>query len=88
MIYELAYSLCVMILTCPTLCLIIHMNCMSGSRTRVKVAVRHPFGFANMLACQSVGLESQRVWVVSMYANMVLGYGETGECISYSPVEG
>ena len=26
MIYELAYSLCVMILTCSTLCLIIHID--------------------------------------------------------------
>jgi hypothetical protein len=45
MIYELAYSLNVMILTCSTLCLIIHMTCMSRSRTRVEVAVRHSFGF-------------------------------------------
>ena len=59
MIYELAYSLCVMILTCPTSCLIIHMNCMSRSRTRVEVAVRHSFGVAYILACQSVGLESR-----------------------------
>ena len=59
MIYELAYSLCVMILTCPTLCLIIHMTCMSRSRARVGVAVRRSFGFAHILACQSVGLESQ-----------------------------
>ena len=58
MIYELAYSLCVMILTCPTLCLIIHMNCMSRSRTRVEVVVRRSFGFAYILACQSVGLGS------------------------------
>ena len=29
MIYELAYSLCVMILTCRTLCLIIHITYMS-----------------------------------------------------------
>ena len=66
MIYELVYSLCVMILTCPTLCLIIHMNCMSRSRTRVEVAVRRSFGVAYILACQSVGLESWWVWVVSV----------------------
>ena len=59
MIYELAYSLCVMILTCPTLCLIIHMNCTSRSRARVEVAVHHSFGVAYILACQFVGLESQ-----------------------------
>ena len=59
MIYELAYSLCVMILTCLTLCLTIHMTCMSRSRTRVEVAVHHSFGVAYILACQSIGLESQ-----------------------------
>ena len=44
-IYELAYSLCVMMLTCSTSCLIIHMICMSRSRARVGVTVRHSFGF-------------------------------------------
>ena len=58
MIYELAYSLCVMILTCATLCLTIHMTCMSRSRTRVEVAVRRSFWVAYILACQSIVLES------------------------------
>ena len=39
-IYELAYSLCVIILTCSTSCLIIHRICMSRSRARVGVTVR------------------------------------------------
>jgi len=38
--------------------IIIHMNCMSRSRTRVEVVVRCSFGVAYILACQSVGLES------------------------------
>ena len=59
MIYELAYSLCVMILTCSTLSLIIHMTCMSRSRARVGVTVHSSFGFAHILACQSVELESR-----------------------------
>jgi hypothetical protein len=58
MIYKLAYSLCVMILTCSTLNLIIHMTCMSRSRARVGVVVHLSFGFAHILACQSIGLES------------------------------
>ena len=58
MIYELAYSFCVMILTCPTLCLMIRMNCMSTSRPRVEVEVRRSFGVAYILACQSIVLES------------------------------
>jgi hypothetical protein len=58
MIYKLAYSLCVMILTCSTLNLIIHMTCMSRSGARVGVVVHCSFGFAHILACQSIGLES------------------------------
>ena len=59
MIYELAYSLCVMILTCSTLCLIIHMTCMGRSRDGVEGTVRRSFGFAHILACRSVGSESR-----------------------------
>ena len=59
MIYELAYSLCVMILTCLTICLIIHMICMSRSRARVGVMARRSFGFAHILAYRFVGSESQ-----------------------------
>ena len=59
MIYEQAYSLCVMILTCSTSCLIIHMICMSRSRARVRETVHRSFGFAHILAYRSVGLESQ-----------------------------
>jgi hypothetical protein len=58
-IYELAYSLCVMILTCSTLCLIIHMPCMGRSRARVEVMVCCSFGFAHILACRSIGSEFQ-----------------------------
>ena len=53
MIYELAYSLCVMILTCSTLCLIIHMTCMGRSRARVEVTVHRSFRFAHVL-CLSI----------------------------------
>jgi hypothetical protein len=35
------------------------MICMSKSRVRVGVAVRCTIGFAHVLACQSVGLESR-----------------------------
>ena len=57
--YELEYSLTVMILTCATLCLTIHTTCMSRSSARSEVAVRRSFRFAHILACRSVGLESQ-----------------------------
>ena len=59
MIYELVYSLCVMILTCSTLSLIVHMTCLSRSRARVGVMVRRSFGFAHILACRSVESESR-----------------------------
>ena len=66
MIYELVYSLYVMILTCSTISLIIHITDMSRIRARVEVAVHHAFGCTHILACQSVGLESWWVWVVSV----------------------
>ena len=59
MIYEQAYILCVMILTCSTSCLIIHMICMSRRRARVGVTVHRSFGFAHILPCRSIGSESQ-----------------------------
>ena len=59
MIYELTYNLCVMILTYSTLCLTIHMTCMSRSRARDEVVVCRSFGFAHILACRSIGSESQ-----------------------------
>ena len=57
--YQLAYSLYVMILTCSTLCLTIHMAYMSRSRARDEVVVHRSFGFANILAYRSVRSESQ-----------------------------
>ena len=71
MIYELAYSLCIMILTCSTSGLIILMICMSRSRARVEVTVRRSFGFAHILACRSVGSESQG----DMGSFLVYGHG-------------
>jgi hypothetical protein len=57
-IYELVYGLDVMILTCSTSCFNIHMTCMIRSITKVEVLVHRSFGFAIILACQSIGLES------------------------------
>jgi hypothetical protein len=59
MVYELVYSLYVMILTCSSSFFNVHMICMSRSRIRVRVVVHCIFRFAHVLACQSVGLESQ-----------------------------
>jgi hypothetical protein len=58
-IYELVYSLYTMILTCSSPFFNIHIISMSRGITRVGVTVRSTFGFAHVLACQSVGLESR-----------------------------
>jgi hypothetical protein len=47
------------------------MICMSRSRAKVGVAVRRSFGFAYILACQSVGLESR----VDIGSFLVHGHG-------------
>ena len=55
--YELAYSLCVMILTCATLCLTIHMTCMSRSRARLRWWFVVPSGLPMSYACRSIKSE-------------------------------
>jgi hypothetical protein len=59
MIYELVYSLYAMIMTSSSLFFIVHITCMNRGRTRVRAMVRCAFGFAHVLACQSIGLESR-----------------------------
>jgi hypothetical protein len=59
MIYELSYSLYVMIMTCSSSFFNVHMICISRSRTRVGVIVHCTFRFAYVLAYQFVGLESR-----------------------------
>ena len=81
MIYELAYNLYVMILTCRTLCLIIHMTYMSRIRAKLRWQFIVPSGVPKFFTCRSVGSGTRGIWVVSVYASVVLGYGETGECI-------
>jgi hypothetical protein len=56
--YELAYSLYVMILICSTLCLIIHMTCMSRSRGRLRWRFVVPSGLPMSYAYRSIGSES------------------------------
>jgi len=58
MIYELVYSLCVMILTCRTLCLIIYITYMSRIRAKLRWQFIMPSGAPMFYACRSVGLES------------------------------
>ena len=53
--YELAYSLCVMILPCATLCLTIHMTCMSRSRAKLRWWFVIPSGLPISFTCRSLG---------------------------------
>ena len=57
MIYELAYSLYVMILTCSTLCLIIHITCMSRIRAKLRWWFIVPSGVPMSYVCRSIGSE-------------------------------
>jgi hypothetical protein len=57
-ICELVYSLCVMILTCRTLCLIIHITYMRIIRAKLRWRFIVPSGVPMSYACQSVGSES------------------------------
>jgi hypothetical protein len=57
--YELLYSLYVMILTGRTLCLTIHMTCMSRSRAKFRWQFIIPSGLPMSYACRSVGSESR-----------------------------
>ena len=55
MIYELAYSLYAMILTCITLCLIIHMTYMSRIRAKLRWQFIVPSGVPKFFTCRSIG---------------------------------
>jgi hypothetical protein len=59
MIYELAYSLYIMILTCRTLSLIIHVTCMSRIRAKLRWRFIVPSGVPKFFTCRSVGSGTQ-----------------------------
>jgi hypothetical protein len=54
--YQLAYSLYVMILTCSTLCLTIHMTYMSRSRAKLRWRLIMPSGVLKSFTCRLLGL--------------------------------
>jgi hypothetical protein len=39
-------------------------------------------GVSKSFTCRSIGLETYGIWVVSIYASVVLDYEETDECIA------
>ena len=88
LIYELVYTLYVMRVAHLTLCLNTHITYITGIRAKLKWWFIVPLGVPKFFTCRSVGLGTQVIWVVSIYASMVLGYGKTCECISLSMIEG
>ena len=58
-IYVRAYSLCVMILTCRTSCLIIHITYMSRIRAKLRWWFIVPLGVPLSYGCQLVGSKSR-----------------------------
>ena len=81
LIYELVYSLCVMRVAHLTLCLTIDITYIIGIRAKLRWWFIMPFGVPKFFTCRSIGAGSGGIWVVSVYASVVLGYGEIGECI-------
>jgi hypothetical protein len=74
--YELVYSLYVMILTCATLCLTIHMTYMSRSRAKLRWRFIVPSGLPMSYACWSVGSEPRGDMGSFFVQGMVLGCTE------------
>jgi hypothetical protein len=59
MIYELVCSLCVMILTCKTLCLIIHITYTSRIRAKLRWWFIVPLGAPKFFTYRSIGSGTQ-----------------------------
>ena len=81
LIYELVYNLCIMRVAHLTLCLNTHITYIIRIRAKLRWQFIVPLGVPKFYTCRSVGLGTRGIWVVSVYASVMLGYGEIGECI-------
>ena len=81
LIYELVYSLCIMRLAYMTLCLTTHITYIIRIRAKLRWWFIVLSGVPKSFTYRSVESGTRGIWVVSVYASMVLGYGEIGECI-------
>jgi hypothetical protein len=81
LIYELGYSLCVMRVAHLTLCLNTHITYIIEIRAKLRWCFIVPSGVPKSFTYRSVGSGTRGVWVVYVYASMMLGYRETSECI-------
>ena len=75
LIYELVYSLYVLKVAHMTLYLNTHIAYIIRIRAKLRWRFIIPLGVPKFFTCRSVGLGTQVIWVVSIYASMVLGYG-------------
>jgi hypothetical protein len=75
-IYELVYSLCGMILTCRTLCLIIHITYM----IRIRAKLRWWFIIPSGSFFVQIDKHRTGVWVVSLYTGILPGCTKTFGC--------
>ena len=80
LIYELVYSLYVMGVAHMTLCLTTHITYIIGIRAKLRWWFIVLSGVPKSFTCRYIGSGTQGIWVVSINASVVLGYGETGEC--------
>ena len=81
LIYDLVYSLCIMRIAYMTLCLTTHITYIIGIRAKLRWWFIMPSGVPKPFTYRSVGSGPMGIWVVSVYASVVLGYGETSQCI-------
>ena len=91
MIYEQVQSLCVMKLALLILFLNTHITYIIGIRAKLRWWFIVPLGVPKFFTYRSVGSGTRGIWVVSVYASVVLGYGGISESIvpfHYSGVSG
>jgi hypothetical protein len=81
LIYELVYSLYVMRVAHLTYCLNTYITYINRIRAKLRWRFIMPSGVPKSFTCRSVGSGTQEMWIVFVYASVVLGYGETCECI-------
>jgi hypothetical protein len=81
LIYKLVYSLYVMRVAHLTLCFTAHIVYIVRIRAKLRWRFIMLSSVPKSFTYRFVGSGTRGIWVVSVYASLVLGYGEIGECI-------
>jgi hypothetical protein len=71
-----------------TLCLTNHITYIIRIRVKLKLRFIVPLSVPKFFTCRSVGSGTRGIWVVFVYASMVLGYGEIVIALSLTMAEG